>query len=102
MSTQICIVPKDWNKFQHYKTRLAPWIKVPRSHLEDRVMASLGVEARLVAYQLLLLASEHPKGLIDLPLEVVCHRISMSSEQFLEGLISLMEHGYFASGLASK
>ena len=96
MATQIKLITKDWKSFRHYGKRSTPWIKVPRSLLEDRVMGSMGIPARLVAYCLWLVASEHPRGLIDLPLEVVCHRVKLSPEELLEGLIPLVEAGYFS------
>lgn len=96
MATQIRLVPKDWKSFQHYGTRHAPWIKVSRKLLEDRTLGSMDPLARLVAYCLWTLSNDHPRGLIDLPLEVVCYEVKLTPEQFLVGLIPLVEAGYFS------
>src|SRR5580765_8214402 len=62
---------KDWSRFQHYKHRRPPWIRLHRSLLEDPTWHSLPLASRALAPMLWLLASETQEGKIDLPSETL-------------------------------
>jgi hypothetical protein len=49
---------KNFENFQHYKTRNPPWIKLYRSILNDYEMRRLSVQSRLLYISLLIIASE--------------------------------------------
>lgn len=48
---------KNWSKFQHYRTRNPPWIKLYNSLLDDYEFTSLAPESKLLLIHLWLLAS---------------------------------------------
>jgi hypothetical protein len=46
------LIPKNWGKFQHYKDRCPPWIKLHRDLLNDREFLHLSQKTgafRLIA-----------------------------------------------------
>ena len=55
---------KSWDRFQHYRDRNPPWVKLHKQFLDDFDFHSLPVASRALAPMLWLLASEHdhPKG----------------------------------------
>jgi len=61
------MVIRNWKKFQHFKDRRPPWIKLHREMLENRDMVSLSDKAFRVLIGLWLLASEDPNGNGELP-----------------------------------
>jgi hypothetical protein len=95
MATRIKLKAKNWQNYQHYKDRKAPWVKLPRSLLDDYDFNALPIASKALAPMLLLLATEHLDGLIDGNVEQISFRLRMTSEQFLEGLIPLLEQGFF-------
>lgn len=50
---------KNWDKFQHYKDRRPPWIKLYSEILNDRSFSLLSMSLRGVLMQLWVLASEN-------------------------------------------
>jgi len=50
---------KNWEKFQHYKTRRPPWIKLYRKILDDKDWYELKGESAKLLVMLWLLASEN-------------------------------------------
>lgn len=58
---------KDWKRFQHFKDRRPPWIKLYRDLLEDPDWFALDGEASKVLVMLWLIASEDPDRHGELP-----------------------------------
>ena len=54
---------KNWEKFQHYKGRNPPWIKLHRQLLQNREWHQLSGDASKLLVECWLLASEHEKRL---------------------------------------
>jgi hypothetical protein len=50
---------KNWEKYQHYKNRNPPWIKLHVSTLNDRDFISLSLASKGLLMQLWILASEN-------------------------------------------
>ena len=48
---------KNWEKYQHYKNRNPPWIKLHNSLFDDYDYASLPDDSKLLLISLFLLAS---------------------------------------------
>jgi len=48
-----------FEKFQHYGDRRPPWVKLPRSLIQDFVFRDLSLEARMAYVGLLLLATDN-------------------------------------------
>lgn len=90
--------PKNWEKFQHYKDRNPPWIKLHRDLMIDRAFMSLPLASKALAPFFWLLASEsHSKdGTFNASDEELEFRLRISIKEIREGRKSLIEKGFFA------
>ena len=87
--------PKNWNKFQHYKDRCPPWIKLHKDILNDRVFANLPIASKALAPLLWLLASESKDGTFDAAIEELAFRLHIASKDIEAGLKPLIDKGFF-------
>ena len=87
--------PKNWDKFQHYKQRCPPWIKVYRTLLDDRDFMCLPVASKALAVMLWLLASEHTEGVIEGVPADWSFRLRMTDNELLVALKPLIDNGMF-------
>ena len=70
---------KNWERFQHFKDRKPPWIKLYRDLLDDKNWFELDSDAAKLLVMLWLIASENAGELQPIP-ELACRlRISESS-----------------------
>jgi uncharacterized phage protein (TIGR02220 family) len=90
----------DWSKFQHYKDRSPPWIKLHKSLLDDIKYQSLPIASRALAPMLWLLASENMEGTIDCEARVLAFRLRCSEKEIKEGLIPLIQQGFLINASA--
>jgi hypothetical protein len=89
------ITPKNWEKFQHYKHRKPPWIRLHRALLDKYEFVRLPVASKALAPCIWLLASEYDKGRIPLSLDAVAFRVRMSREDFITALKPLIDADFF-------
>lgn len=89
------LIPKNWAKFQHYKDRCPPWIKLHRDLLNDRHFICLPTASKALAPMLWLLASESHDGSFDATPEELEFRLRMSRDEIVSGLKSLIDNGFF-------
>ena len=89
------IKPKNWDKFQHYRNRTPPWIKLHRDVLNDRAFMLLPTSAKALAPLLWLLASESEKSEINADLDDLEFRLRMKKSEIKEGLEALIRQGFF-------
>lgn len=87
--------PKNWSKFQHYRDRCPPWIKLHRDILNDRVFASLPIASKALAPLLWLLASESKDGSFDAAIDELSFRLRIASKDIEQGLKPLIDNGFF-------
>ena len=87
--------PKNWTRFQHYKDRRPPWIKLYRSLLDDRVFMCLPVASRALAPMLWLLASDHESGEIQGELVDIAFKLRMTDNELALALKPLISNGMF-------
>jgi hypothetical protein len=80
---------RNWHKFQHYRKRNPPWIKLHRNLLDDKEWHELDGEAAKALIMLFLLASELDGEL--LPIATLAFRLRMS-EPDAQSLISRLSH----------
>jgi len=80
---------KNWTKFQHFKDRKPPWVKLHREILDDLEWHELSPVAAKVLVSLWLIASEHDGELPDI--KKLAFRMRMS-EKALENAISDLSH----------
>ena len=91
---------RNWEKFQHFKDRRPPWIKLYRDILDDYNYHCLPIESKAIAPLLWLMASESGKdGLIDGDIKVIAFRLRMSEKDTLKAINPLIEQGFFESDI---
>ena len=93
--------PKNWDKFQHYKDRCPPWIKLHRDLLNDKEFMRLPLASKALAPLLWLLASESKDGCFQADSDELEFRLRIASKDIDEGLKPLIDKGFFviASGV---
>lgn len=89
---------KNWDKFQHYKTREKNpgWIKLHRTILDDYIFHQLPVESRALLPMLWLLGSEN-NGNIPKDYGEIGFRIRMTEKQVDAAIKPLFENGFLES-----
>ena len=87
--------PKNWDKFQHYRDRCPPWIKLHRDILNDRIFASLPIASKALAPLLWLLASESKDGEFDAASNELAFRLHIAIKDIEAGLKPLIDNGFF-------
>ncbi len=70
----------NWGKFQHYKNRNPPWIKLHTSLLEDYEFSQLSVHLQVVLLKLWLVAARTDNRLPDDP-AWIGQKLTMPIEQ---------------------
>jgi hypothetical protein len=78
---------KNWNKFQHFKDRKPPWVKLYRDLLDDIDWHELDAQASKVLVMCWLIASEED-GHIP-PTKTLAFRLRMSEKQTIDCLNKL-------------
>lgn len=89
------LIPKNWEKFQHYKHRSPPWIKLHRDILDDYDWWSLPIASRAIAPCLWLLASCEENGAFDASPEKLAFRFRMTEKDIQLAIKPLIDKGYF-------
>lgn len=85
---------KNWEKFQHYRDRCPPWIKLQRELLDDYEFACLPLASKALAPLLWLLASETKEGEVRVDPEWLAFRLRWSLEDATAGVTALIEKGF--------
>ena len=85
MSTRV----KGWSKFQHFKDRKPPWIKLYRDILDDMEWHELEPVAAKALVMIWLIASENDGELP--PLKTLAFRLRMTEKQ-AESIVSKLGH----------
>jgi len=88
---------KGWKKFQHYKDRNPPWIKLNKELLHNRKWFKLSDASKALSIMLWLIASEHEKhmsGLLDDDPEEIAFRTRMDEKKVVECIKELISQGF--------
>jgi hypothetical protein len=81
---------KNWKKFQHFKDRRPPWIKLHREILEQRDINAISDKSFRVLVLLWLLASEDEDKNGNLPeMEDIAFRLRMKEKEITQSLQEL-------------
>lgn len=80
---------KDWAKFQHFKDRKPPWIKLYRDILDDKEWHRLDAKAAKALVMLWLVASENDGALPDR--ETLAFRLR-TTETEVDSFLSKLSH----------
>ena len=91
------LTPRNWAKFQHYKDRNPPWIKLHKELLNDRQYMRLPLASKALAPLLWLLASESSDGAFDASTEELEFRLHLSVKDIESGLKPLISNGFFVA-----
>jgi hypothetical protein len=88
---------KGWGKFQHYKDRAPPWIKLHKSLLDDYAYQCLPIASRALAPMLWLIASESDNGSFDGDVAKIAFRLRTSQEEVKSALQPLIDSGFMVT-----
>lgn len=81
---------RNWKKFQHFKNRNPPWIKLHRSILDQRDIMLISDRSFRILIGLWLLASEDKNTSGELPcIEDICFRLRKNKEEIQKALHEL-------------
>jgi hypothetical protein len=86
---------KNWNKFQHYKDRNPPWIKLHKEQLDNPDYMSLSFACMGLAQLLWLLASESKTGDIEASEKNLTFRLRKPWPEIKKLLTTLINDGFF-------
>jgi hypothetical protein len=89
------LIPKNWTKFQHYKDRNPPWIKLHRDLLNDKEFMRLPLASKGLAPVLWLLASESVEGVFDADFDELEFRLRISQKELEVAIKPLIDNGFF-------
>lgn len=85
---------KNWSKFQHFKDRRPPWVKLHRELLDDRGFNALDPMSCKVLVMLWLIASESLEGHITSDVEQLSFRLRLPEAQVQAAVTDLLESGF--------
>jgi hypothetical protein len=85
---------KNWAKFQHYKDRSPPWIKLQKDLLNDWEFARLPIASKALAPLLWLLASETTDGSVSVDVGFLAFRLRWPEKDVSDGLNPLIQSGF--------
>lgn len=88
---------KNWSKFQHYKNRRPPWIKLHRDLLEKKEWHKLSYASRALAISIWLIASEHTdpsSGIVTADHEDLAFRARMKEVDVVNSIKELIKFGF--------
>jgi hypothetical protein len=92
---------KNWTRFQHYKQRHPPWIKMYHDLLDDEAFGELDLFAQLL-YLKLLLAASRKDNRIPEDTAWMATELSLPRQKLKQGVQTLLDTGFLASDSASK
>jgi len=80
---------KNWGKFQHFKDRRPPWIKLYRDLLDDLEWFELDATSSKHLINLWLIASEYEGKLPNI--EILCFRLRLKKQE-VTSILSKLSH----------
>jgi hypothetical protein len=94
----VIVTIKNWSRFQHYKARRPPWVKLHRSLLDDRAFAGLSDYASKLLILLWLIGSESDDGTIKGDIEDIAFRVHRDGTDVSSALQELALRGFIDMG----
>jgi 5-methylcytosine-specific restriction endonuclease McrA len=85
---------KNWAKFQHFKDRRPPWVKLHRELLDDQGFNELAPMSCKVLVLLWLIASESLEGHITSDSEKLAFRLRLPEKQVQSAIDDLLSAGF--------
>ena len=90
------LLVKNWERFQHYRNRRPPWIKLHRTLLDDISYLRLPVASMAIAPLVWLLASEGD-GYVPADIADLSFRLRMPEKVVDAGVKGLIAHGFLVA-----
>jgi hypothetical protein len=87
---------KDWSRFQHYKRRSPPWIKLHRSLLDNREYQQLEDAAARLLFDIWLIASEND-GCLPFDSAALAWRLRKSVQVVRDSIQALIRARFISS-----
>jgi hypothetical protein len=84
----------NWDRFQHYRNRRPPWVKIHQSLLTNRQWFSLSPDASKLLVECWLIASEEEPGVIDKELGDLAFRLRREEASMMASLEELVAQGF--------
>jgi hypothetical protein len=85
---------KNWDKYQHYKDRSPPWIKLHRALLNDRGWHALSGDASKLLVECWLVASESGDGTIPVSVDDLAWRLRRTQKVASLAIQELVAQGF--------
>lgn len=85
---------KNWSRFQHYRNRKPPWIKLHRTLLDDFDFVALPLASKALAPLLWLIASETSDGSLPDEAHILAFRLRIPESVIVEGVNALIDRGF--------
>jgi len=89
------LIPKDWDKHQHYKDRKPQWIKLHRDLLNDFSYSLVRIGTKATLPLLWLLSCEYDDGVIDATIEEIAFRIHIDKNTVQTAIDELISIGWY-------
>ncbi|KKL97806.1 hypothetical protein LCGC14_1830740 [marine sediment metagenome] len=89
----------NWSRFQHYRSRRPPWIKLHRTLLDDFDFVRLPLASQALAPRLWLLASESEDGSVPSDLQELAFRVRWEPADIIAGVTPLVQAGFLDGSL---
>ncbi|MGH8529690.1 MAG: hypothetical protein ACRETN_07590, partial [Nevskiales bacterium] len=95
---EMVLAVRNWQRFQHYKDRNPPWIKLHHDLLDNYEFSLLPIESRALAPLLWLIASESEQldGRIRMNGTALAFRLHMSAEALAAALAPLIDKEFLS------
>jgi hypothetical protein len=88
---------RNWRRFQHYKDRSPPWIKLHKRLLDNPDWFNLDDKSARLLIELWLIASEEKTGEIKGGVEMLAWRLRRASNVLADSLKVLQDNGFVES-----
>ena len=94
---------RNFNKYQHYRNRRQPWVKLYRTFWDDPDLSVLPASTRLIALGLVTLAAESepeekgPSRRVEGTEKHLSRRLAVNENEMSIAITSLLKCGFLAS-----
>jgi hypothetical protein len=92
---------RNWERFQHYKKRRPPWVKLYDELLDDEEMTAMPKEARLL-FPLVLLVAARKNNRIPNDSRWLATELALPLADVRKGLGALLASGHVVNGASAS
>lgn len=88
---------RNFDRYQHYKNRRPPWVKLYRDILDDEALMSMRPEYRWVAVGMIILATESESRAVEGTEKELSRRLAVSETVVRSATKALLKTRFLAS-----